>query len=72
MQCKLKWHKGTAYHRLEGLTLQEVCRVPSFIRLTWHTICQCSVYVICICYMYMYMLAMSSGLISMKFSEAEV
>ena len=43
MQCKLQWHKGTAYHKFKELTVQEVCIVPSLIRLEWYTIlCQCS------------------------------
>ena len=29
MQFKLQWHKGTAYHRFKGLTVQEVSGVPS-------------------------------------------
>ena len=35
MQCKLQWHKDAAYHRFKWLTVQEVCGVPSLIRLKW-------------------------------------
>ena len=38
MQHKLQWRKGTVYHKLEGLTVQDVCGVPSLIRLAWQTI----------------------------------
>ena len=31
MQCKLQWHKGTASHRLKGLTVQELCGALCYV-----------------------------------------